>query len=70
MTTVTIPPHWANLVDHSSELATEEVFNLAETWLTLDAAVDSTNIQGPITSVSAHHKGDNIYDTSGSLDPS
>ena len=33
MTTGNIPSHWANLVDHSSELAIEEAFNLAETWL-------------------------------------
>ena len=33
MNTETIPPHWDDLVEYSSELATVEAFILAETWL-------------------------------------
>ena len=29
----TMPPNWAHLVQHSSELATNQDYNLAESWL-------------------------------------
>ena len=34
----TVPPNWSDLVTHSSELATNHDYNMAEVWL-----VESTN---------------------------
>ena len=37
----TVPPNWADLVEFSTELATNQDYNLAETWLE-----ESTNLFG------------------------
>ena len=53
-----VPPNWDDLVKHSSELATNQDFNLAETWLAHDSQPDEmpTNpITDPYEIVSDQH---------------
>ena len=55
----TIPPHWNNLVKHSSEMATKEDFLIAETWLQSNHDTDlkptDNQVVNPYAVVSDQH---------------
>jgi hypothetical protein len=44
MEAVTIPPHWSDLLQSSSELASKQAFNLAQAWLG-STGQDNTDLQ-------------------------
>jgi hypothetical protein len=57
----TIPPHWSDLLQSSSELATKQSFNLAQAWLG-STCLDNTDLQftdnpfvNPFAIVTDHH---------------
>jgi hypothetical protein len=57
----TIPPHWLDLLQSSSELASKEAFNLAQAWLG-STGQDNTDLQftdnpviDPFAIVTDHH---------------
>jgi hypothetical protein len=57
----TIPPHWPDLLQSSSELASKQAFNLAQAWLG-SAGLDNTDLQftdnpvfDPFSIVTIHH---------------
>ena len=48
MNKIQLPPNWVELVKNSQELVTEEIFNLAKTWLFPEAdSGDNTSIPEP-----------------------
>ena len=57
----TIPPHWSDLLQSSSELASKQAFNLAQAWLD-STGLDNTDLQfmdnpvvDPFAIVTDHH---------------
>jgi hypothetical protein len=57
----TIPPHWSDLLQSSSELASKQAFNLAQAWLG-STGLDNTDLQftdnpaiDPFAIVTDHH---------------
>jgi hypothetical protein len=40
----TIPPHWSDLLQSSSELASKQAFNLAQAWVG-STGLDNINLQ-------------------------
>ena len=46
----TVPPNWADLVKYSSELATRQDYQLAETWLSQSSSnnADSSPADNPV----------------------
>ena len=62
------PLHWADLVENSSELSTDEAFDIAQTWL-LDSVTDSSP-QILFTKRDVHPEGDLKNDTSDFSEPS
>ncbi len=56
-----IPPHWSDLLQFSSELASRQAFNLAQAWLG-STGLDNTDLQitdnpvvDPFAIVTDHH---------------
>ena len=57
----TVPPNWADLVQHSSELTTNQDYNLAETWLEQSNSVSDlppadSPVVNPFAIVSDQHR--------------
>jgi hypothetical protein len=57
----TIPPHWSDILQSSSELASKQAFNLAQAWLG-STGLDNTDLQftdnpvvDPFAIVTDHH---------------
>jgi hypothetical protein len=57
----TIPPHWSDLLQSSSELASKQAFNLPQAWLG-STGLDNTDLQftdnpviDPFSIVTDHH---------------
>jgi hypothetical protein len=57
----TIPPHWSDLLQCSSELVSKQAFNLAQAWLG-STGLDNTDLQftdnpviNPFALVTDHH---------------
>ena len=63
----TVPPNWSDLVEHSSELATNQDYNLAEIWLASksNSLTEEMPIGNPVVDPfnvvpGQHHKGKRI----------
>jgi hypothetical protein len=57
-----IPPHWSDLLQSSSELASKQAFNLPQAWLGSTGLLDNTDLQfmdnpavEPFAIVTDHH---------------
>jgi hypothetical protein len=59
----TIPPHWSDLLQSSSELASKQAFNLAQAWLgstgqdNTDLQIMDNPVDDPFAIVTDHHNG-------------
>eukprot|EP00978_Attheya_sp_CCMP212_P007527 scaffold17426_cov58-Attheya_sp.AAC.7 len=58
-----IPANWMDLVQRSSELATDEQFDLAQTWLAQDLSETATAAEEPAWATSAVSEGVDRMDT-------
>jgi hypothetical protein len=65
----TIPPHWSDLLQSSSELASKQAFNLAQAWLG-STGLDNTDLQftdnpivDPFAIVTDHHNSSKTKNT-------
>ena len=53
----TVPPHWGDLVEYSSEKSTTNDVNLADTWLSGNPVMgEKDQLSDPFTVVTDHHK--------------